>query len=65
MEVRQEQFDLGRGVPAAPPQPTCADCGYSHPSSKNFRRKGDGYTCSTGHYERDGKLMRARNGYAR
>ena len=62
---RREQFDIGRGVEPASPEPCCAECGYTHPSSKNFKRQGDGYTCSTGHYEKDGKLMRQKNQYAR
>lgn len=46
----------------------CAECGFTHTNRKNFKRTddGDGYTCSTGHYEtKSGELKRQANFYAR
>lgn len=62
---RNEAFNFGRGI--EPEQHVCADCGYAHPSRKNFKKGADegSMTCSTGHYEKDGVLKRQKNAYAR
>lgn len=62
---RNDAFNFGQGI--EPEQHICADCGYAHPSRKNFKRSEDGehVTCSTGHYEKDGEMRRAKNTYAR
>lgn len=62
---RTAAFQAGQGIE----QPThvCSECGFTHTNRRNFKRTedGDGYTCSTGHYEdREGNLKRQRNGYA-
>lgn len=65
---RLSAFDMGQGIePEAPPVHTCNDCGYAHTNRKNFKRtdNGEGFTCSTGHYERGGALKRQKNTYAR
>lgn len=67
--VEKRRFDaflVGSGV--EPPEPfCCAECGYQSTSRKNFRRSedGEGRTCSTGHYEKNGELKRQKNAYAR
>lgn len=65
---RMDAFAFGQGIePEAPPTHVCAECGYEHTNRKNFKRTegGDGFTCSTGHYERGGQLKRNRNAYAK
>ena len=59
-----EHFLLGTGTP--PETHQCAECGYEHTKKKLFKRGDDDgtLTCSTGHYEKDGQLKRARNPYA-
>ena len=60
---RTDSFAFGMGVEEE--QHTCSECGYTHPSRKNFRRSEDGYTCSTGHYvNKEGETKRAANLYA-
>ena len=48
---RTSAFQAGTGV--EPESHVCAECGYSHTNRKNFKRTedGEGYTCSTGHYQ--------------
>jgi hypothetical protein len=62
---RLDAFAAGQGQ--EPVQHVCSECGYTHTNRKNFKRSddGEGYTCSTGHYERNGELKRAKNTYAR
>jgi hypothetical protein len=58
-------FQQGQGI--EPESHVCSECGYAHTNRRNFKRTddGDGYTCSTGHYEdREGNLKRAKNTYA-
>jgi len=65
---RSAAFSFGQGIEPEPtPTCQCAECGYEHTNRKNFKRTedGEGYTCSTGHYERDGQLKRAKNAYAK
>ena len=63
MKRRLDAFTQGTGV--EPPQYTCAECGYTS-GPKNFRKSGEGYTCSTGHYtDKQGELKRQKNVYAR
>lgn len=65
---RAESFMSGAGIPVpeapAPPTRTCSACGFESPNRKHFKKDGDGHTCSTGHYEKNGELKRAKNGYA-
>ena len=66
MQRRLGAFASGMGVEEA--KHVCTECGYEHSNRKNFKRTddGEGYTCSTGHYEdREGNLKRQRNTYAR
>jgi hypothetical protein len=59
-------FEQGMGI--EPETHVCAECGYAHTNRKNFKRSeaGEGYTCSTGHYEtKNGELKRQKNTYAR
>jgi hypothetical protein len=64
MTKRLEHFDRGRGI--EPEEHVCAECGYSSPQRKNFRRaESGGLTCSTGHYHKEGEMRRARNPYAK
>jgi len=62
---RLDAFNYGAGQ--EPTQHVCSECGYEHTNRKNFKRTddGEGYTCSTGHYEKDGVLKRNKNQYAR
>jgi hypothetical protein len=62
---RLDAFTQGQGLEVE--AHVCADCGYTSTNRKNFRRSedGDGHTCSTGHYEKDGELKRAINPYAK
>ena len=63
---RLDAFSYGRGVEQ--PSYTCAECGYTSSSRKNFRRSddGDSHTCSTGHYtNKAGETKRQKNTYAR
>jgi hypothetical protein len=62
---RMDAFLFGTGV--EPETFCCAECGYASASRKNFRRSEDGEarTCSTGHYEKNGELKRAKNTYAK
>jgi hypothetical protein len=63
---RTAAFQQGQGI--EPEAHICAECGFSHTNRRNFKRTddGEGYTCSTGHYEdREGNLKRAKNAYAR
>jgi hypothetical protein len=59
-----QSFLIGAGE--EPQQYCCAECGYASENRKHFRNTEDGgaKTCSTGHYEKDGELKRARNPYA-
>lgn len=65
--LHQAQFDAGRGVAPPPKTPCCAECGFEHASSKNFKKSGDDYVCRTGHYtdSATGELRRAKNPFAR
>ena len=66
MASRLEAFEVGQGLtPPPPPTKCCSECGYESSNRRNFRKSDDGYTCSTGHYEKDGEMKRARNPYAR
>lgn len=58
-------FQQGAGTAPEAPSYCCSDCGYESHNRKNFRNAESGKTCSTGHYEKDGTLKRARNGYAK
>ena len=58
-------FQVGAGTAPEPSSYCCADCGYESTNRKHFKSQGEGKTCSTGHYEKDGGLKRARNPYAR
>jgi hypothetical protein len=65
---RNDAFLQGQGIePPEPVQHVCAECGYAHANRRNFKRTedGGGYTCSTGHYEKNGELKRQKNAYAR
>jgi hypothetical protein len=60
-------FQQGAGTAPEPPSYECAECGYASGNRKHFKSGGEegGKTCSTGHYEKDGALKRAKNPYAR
>jgi hypothetical protein len=63
---RVAAFQAGQGI--EPKTHVCSECGFTHTNRRNFRRTddGEGYTCSTGHYEdRDGNKKRQANFYAR
>ena len=61
---QRDQFAQGAGVSPLGGL-TCQSCGFASENRKLFKREGDGHTCSTGHYEAEGKLHRAKNPYAR
>jgi hypothetical protein len=60
-----QAFLIGSGQ--GPEPYVCSECGYSSANRKHFKKGegGEGHTCSTGHYDKDGELKRARNPYAR
>lgn len=60
-------FQQGAGTAPEAPHYCCAECGYESDNRRHFRsgEEEGTKTCSTGHYEKDGELKRARNPYAR
>ena len=58
-------FQQGAGTAPEAASYCCAECGYTSGNRKHFKSHEEGKTCSTGHYERDGQLKRAKNPYAR
>ena len=64
-EARSHAFAVGAGTAPVRETRSCAQCGYTSANNKLFRKDGDGHTCSTGHYEKDGQLKRAKNPYAK
>jgi hypothetical protein len=60
-----QSFQEGAGTAPEAASYCCAECGYESSNRKHFKSADEGKTCSTGHYEKDGALKRARNPYAK
>ena len=61
-----QSFQEGAGTAPEASSYCCAECGFESGNRKHFKSGSDEgtKTCSTGHYEKDGELKRARNPYA-